>query len=214
MKEKIKITDKQLVFLEDYIIRKKKFIDPEDMYELMDHLIHDFEATTTNGNLSQYLANKSWFISQYGIDKGSKTHWAYQRLLWKKFFSFFIQLKFIPITILIGSLLLYLSFFLDEKLLLVTFFLSIVGQIVYGLKLTYHEKKRIRKLISFKYLGNIMGLPQVFLYSLTLTKPFLINNRLMFFIYWILALGLSITGILVIKEKRVSILKKYKHLLS
>ena len=99
-------------------------------------------------------------------------------------------------------------------MLLVTFFLSIVGQIVYGLTLTYHEKKRIRKLMSFKYLGSIMGLPQVFLYSLTLIKPFLIDNRLVFFIYWILALGLSIAGILVIKEKRVSLLKKYKHLLS
>ncbi len=207
-----KITKKQLTFLENYLEKKRTFSDEEERYELMDHLICDFEENG-NGNLTQYLADKSWFISKYGVDRGTKIHWSYQRQLWRKFFSFFIQLKLLPITILIGFLLFYFSFLLNEKLLLFAFFLSIVGQIIYSLTITYHRKKRIRKLISFKYLGNIMALPNVFLYSTSFVKDYLIGNRIVFFLYWFLALGLSIAGVLVIKEKRVRLLKKYQYLI-
>ena len=207
-----KITDKQLAFLEDYLKRKKLFSDEEERFELMDHLICDFEVNG-NGNLTQYLADCSWFISQYGAKRNSNIHWGYQSLLWKKLFSFFVEFNYFPITIIIGLSFLYLSYSLNEKLLFIAFFISIIGQIIYGFYLTYHHKKRIRKLMSFKYLGNIMGLPQVFLYSLSLTKSFLADNRLFFFFCWFLVFGLSVAGILVIKEKRELLLKKYKYLL-
>lgn len=214
MEKKYEITEKQLAFLEDYIKRKKRSIEPEDLYELMDHLINDFEATTTNGNLSQYLANKTNFISQYANDKESKVHWAYQKDLWNTVFSFFINIKTLPISITIAITLLSLSILLNEKQLGIVFMISIIFQVLYGFYLTYHGNKKIRKLISFKYLGNIMSLPQVFLYSITIFKDFLITHRELFFLYWLIAFSLSIAGLIVIKDKKEVILKKYKHLLN
>ncbi|WP_181858107.1 hypothetical protein [Polaribacter sp. WD7] len=52
MRKNYEITEKQLSFLEGYLKKKKKFLDPEDLYELIDHIILDFETTTRNGNLS------------------------------------------------------------------------------------------------------------------------------------------------------------------
>jgi hypothetical protein len=214
MGNKYEITEKQLTFLEGYIKKKKASTEPEDIYELMDHLINDFEATTEDGNLSQYLSGKSRFIFKYGTDKESKIHWAYQKELWNTVFSFFTNIRTLSISIIITIILLKITLTLSEKQLFLVFMSSIVFQIFYGLYLTYHENKKVRKLISFKYLGNIMALPQVSLYSLTIVKDFLITHRFLFFLYWLIAFSLSIAGLIVIKNKKETILKKYKHLLN
>ncbi|WP_299119808.1 hypothetical protein [uncultured Tenacibaculum sp.] len=213
MKKKYTITEKQLVFLDNYLKKKKSFSDEEERYELMDHLICDFEETTLDGNLSQYLADKANFIFQYGNDRRSKIHWAYQKELWLTVYSFFTDLKILPISLLSTLVILNLSFTLSNSLLYLVFFCSIVFQILYGLYLTYHENKKVRQLISFKYLGNMMSLPQVFLFSFTLVKDYLNTHRILFFIYWFMAFSLSVAGLIIIKKKKTTILNKYKHLL-
>ncbi|MCF2876074.1 MULTISPECIES: hypothetical protein [unclassified Tenacibaculum] len=213
MKKKYTITEKQVAFLYNYLKKKKSFSDEEERYELMDHLICDFEETTKDGNLSQYLADKSNFIFQYGKDRGSKIHWAYQKELWITTYRFFTNLKTLPISLLSTLVILSLSFTLSNSLLYLVFFCSIVFQILYSLYLTYHENKKVRQLISFKYLGNIMSLPQVFLFSFTLVKDYLNTHRILFFIYWFIAFSLSVAGLIIIEKKKTTILNKYKHLL-
>ncbi|MGB1043112.1 MAG: hypothetical protein ACPGU6_06940 [Tenacibaculum sp.] len=214
MGEKYITTEKQLDFLENYLKRKKKFIDSEDIYELMDHLINDFEATTKDGNLSQYLADKSNFISKFGSDRASKIHWAYQKELWYTFFSFFTKLKTLPITIFVTLVLIGLSFFLTKKQVTIIFMCSISFQLFYAIYLTWHKNKKVRKLISFKYLTNISSIPYLFIYLPSIFKDSVFDNRLFFIFYWLVALGLSISALIVIKTKKETILKKYKHLLN
>jgi len=219
MEKRYEITDKQLTFLEDYLKRKKRFSDPEDLYELMDHIILDFEATTKNGNLSQYLADNSSFIFNYkgsNSNKESVTHWKYQRELWQIFFSFFYRLKYLPITILIMLVFyfLFLKINLSTKALGIMFIIAIAVPAVYGMILTYHKNKKLRKLVPFKYLANVMSLPSMFLYLFSPISDFLKEHRFLFFLYVFLAFGLHISGILLISEKRKIILEKYKHLLN
>ncbi|RCS28480.1 hypothetical protein DUT90_00370 [Polaribacter sp. WD7] len=80
--------------------------------------------------------------------------------------------------------------------------------------LTYHKNKSIRRLISFKYLSNIMVLPSMFLYLFSPIVDFLKENRILFFIYFSIAFGLHISGILLIIRKRKIILEKNKLLLN
>ncbi len=219
MEKRYEITQKQLTFLEDYLKRKKRFTDPEDLYELMDHIILDFEATTTNGNLSQYLADNSSFIFNYkgsNTNKESNIHWRYQKELWQIFFSFFYRLKYLPITILIMLVFyfLFLTINLSAKVLGITFVIAIAVPAVYGIVLTHHKNKRVRKLVPFKYLANVMSLPSMFLYLFSTISDFLKENRTLFFLYVLIAFGLHISGVLLISDKRKIILSKYKHLLN
>jgi len=219
MEKRYEITQKQLAFLEDYLKRKKRFSDPEDLYELIDHVILDFEATTQNGNLSQYLADNSTFIYNYkgsSKNKESAVHWQYQRELWKGFFGFFYTLRQIPFTILSLTIMysLFFKFNLSNKILGGIFITLIILPMIMSFILTYHKNKSIKKLISFKYLSNIMTLPSMFLYLFSPIADFLKENRTFFFIYVALAFGLHVSGIILITEKRKIILEKYKHLLN
>ncbi|ARV15922.1 hypothetical protein [Polaribacter sp. SA4-12] len=216
MKNNYEITEKQLTFLEDYLKRKKRILDPEDLYELIDHLVTDFETTTENGNLSQYLSDNSDFIFNYKGNNRSDIHWSYQRQLWSNFFGFFTTLKFIPITISVLSIIFFLFYELDfsNKNLSLLFVLLIGIPAIYGFINTYHKKKQIRRLVSFKYLGNILALPQMFLYLFSPIKDFLFEHKFLFFLYVTFAFGLNMAGVLLVKQKRILILKKYKHLLN
>ena len=195
LKTKHTITEKQLVFLQDYIKRKKRFSDQEDLYELVDHLVNDFEATG-NGNLSQYLADNSEFIFNYQTNKSNDVHWSYQRQLWRMFLGFFTRIKFIPITFLtlVTMYFLFYGVELINKSLMRIFFILIGIILFYGLIKTCHKNKKIRKLVSFKYLGNILAPTQFFLYILPVIEDALDNNRAFLFIE--------------------AILKKHKHLLN
>ncbi|WP_405610231.1 hypothetical protein [Polaribacter sp. Asnod1-A03] len=219
MEKRYEITQKQLNFLNDFLKRKKRFSDPEDLYELMDHVILDFEATTRNGNLSQYLGEHSSFIYNYKgscKSKESTIHWRYQKELWQIFFSFFYRLKYLPITILtiLVFYFLFLKINLSTKTLGVTFILVITVPAIFGIILTYHKNKTVRKLVPFKYLANVMSLPSMFLYLFSPISDFLKENRILFFLYVLIAFGLHISGVLLISEKRKNILEKYKHLLN
>ena len=219
MRKNYEITEKQLSFLEGYLKKKKKFLDPEDLYELIDHIILDFETTTRNGNLSQYLADNSSFISNY---KGSTTkkesvvHWQNQKELLQEFFGFFYTIRQIPFTIfcLIIIYSLFFKFNLSNKILGGIFVSLISMPMIMSFILTYHKNKSIRRLISFKYLSNIMVLPSMFLYLFSPIVDFLKENRILFFIYFSIAFGLHISGILLIIRKRKIILEKNKLLLN
>ncbi|WBX71337.1 hypothetical protein [Tenacibaculum retecalamus] len=218
MENNYEITEKQLAFLEGYIKRKKKFTEPEDVYELMDHLINDFEATTEDGNLSQYLSTKSHFIFKYTGSRKNKEeaiHWEYQRELYKQFFSFFHRLKYLPFTALLFTFLylFFIQFSFSNKVLAGVFASLIALPMITGYVITYHKNKKIKKLVSFKYLANIMLLPMLFLQCFNLISDFLKENRFLFLTYTFIGVILCFSAIIVVLEKRKEILKKYKHLL-
>ncbi|PQJ79855.1 hypothetical protein [Polaribacter porphyrae] len=218
MEKKYEITEKQQAFLEDYIKRKKRFSNPEDLNELIDHLVTDFEHTG-NGNISKYLADNSSFIFNFqGSSKNLETsiHWKYQRELWQIFLRFFYKLKYLPYTFF-TIFCLYNFFFhlhLQPKTLGFIIISILVILMIISFVLTYHKSKRIRKLTSFKHLFNVMSLPNLTLYAFTSLADFFKENKLLFLIYALIAFGLYISGILLIKNKRKQILEKHKHLLN
>lgn len=212
MKGKSNITDKQLAFLEDYIKRKKVYFETEERLELIDHLICDFEENG-NGNISEFLANKSSFIFNYKSSRKESVHWAYQKELWKIFFSFFTHLKTIPLVLFIVVLFYELINRFSEKTVSIIFILFIIVPTVFGLIKTYHKKKEVRSLIEFKYLANIMALPNIFLYVLAPFREFWFSNKWIALTYLSIGVFLNFAGMSLILNKRKRIFKKYSHLL-
>lgn len=208
----MKITEKQLMFLQDYVKRKKRFLDTETRLELVDHLVCDFEVNG-NGNISKYLADKSEFIFNYKNYKSDEIHWAYQRELWKVFFSFFTNLKTIPAILLLIFFLKEVIEIFSQKTAGIFFMILIIIPMFYGLIKTYHKKKKIRSLIEFKHLANIYSLPSLFIYTLSPFKEFWFSNDILILSYMVVGLCLNFAAVNLILRKRKGILKKYSHLL-
>lgn len=209
MEKTHEITEKQLLFLKSFL--KKYNIPNEDNIELIDHLILEFEHCGNN-NLSQYLSNKLSFIRSYTERKRNMLHKKSIQEVVKQFALFFTDLKILPITISVIMILFYLSRTLTSNLLITAFMISMVTPIIYGFRLVYHKNKKIRKNKEFQRIYQFFGLSSIFLYMVpSILHSFLVNHYLVFFVYWNLAFGLSISEIIIAKRKRKAVLEKLNY---
>jgi hypothetical protein len=219
MEKHYEITEKQLVFLEDFLLKKYPAISDETRIELTDHLIFDFEATTENGNLSQYLSNELEFIKVFISSRVNLLKEKYDKDVWAEYFSFFINIKRIPITLFCYFLIYILTENLNDKFLWLSFFTSVFG--IYGYSLiaqTNALPKYIKKLPEVQFLGKGITMAIPYLMSMMIffpdAKTFLLQSRIFFSFYWFFAFSLSIAAILIMHKKKNIILYKYKHLLN
>ena len=218
MEKKYVITEKQLAFLEDFLKRKYPNISDETRIELIDHLISDFESTTKNGNLSQYLSNELEFIRKFIGNRIYQYKKSYDKGVWLKYLSFFKNIKLLPITILSYFIIYFLIEVLNTKLLWLSFFFSVFGVYGYSIFTTIFTSKKITKLKEIQFLGKGFGLGiPYFMVIIPLAidnKESFFENSFAFSIYWFFALSLSIASILVLNERKKIILEKNKHLLN
>ena len=216
MEKRYEITEKQLTFLEDYLKRKYPSITDETRIELTDHLVSDFEATTGNGNLSQYLSNELGFIRKFVFNSANRHQKKYGKETWKQFFSFFIETKLLPITLLVFVLFYFLAENLNDKWLWGSF--TIIQGLIFIVSIFFGmiNKKKLRKLDEVKYLGSDIWLPYVMvqLPSGLSFDNFIMSNNFLFTIYASFTVIYGFAAYVVIREKRKIILEKYKHLLN
>ncbi|GAB7255678.1 hypothetical protein [Polaribacter sp. OB-PA-B3] len=216
MEKRYEITEKQLVFLEDFLLRKYPGISNETKIELIDHLVSDFEATTENGNLSQYLSNELEFIARFVFKGVSLMKKTYRKETWEQFFKFFTEPKLLLISI---STLLFFYFLnetvTDKIVYLVTIILStlIFGYSVFKGMI---KNKELKNLDEVKFLGNEIWLPFTLVQLLGITN--LCYSIMKYsWLYTLVALFIIIYGLsalmVILKHKKI-ILEKYKHLLN
>lgn len=216
MEKKHEITEKQLVFLSDFLERKG-FLENESKYELMDHLICEFEERG-NGNLSQFLSDKLNFIRKYSLNNTNKKSMYYRKLYFKEslreFKLFFTDVKLIPITVLSILIIYFLSIHLNEKVLSILVIISLFSCVMYGFYLEFFKtKKSLRKLEEIRPFGLDVGLP---FWVVVFPKflDYLLFNKVIFSIVWFTFLLFSIAAIIQMEKKKKYLLDKYKHLLN
>ncbi|WP_339659594.1 hypothetical protein [uncultured Polaribacter sp.] len=216
MKKRYEITEKQLTFLEDFLKRKYPSITDETRIELSDHLVSDFEATSENGNLSQYLSNELEFIRKFVFEGTNNHQKRYSKQTWKQFFSFFTDVKSLPFTISVLILFYFLAENLTDKWLWGSF--VIIQGIIFLASVFFGmiNKKKLRKLDEVKYLGAdiwlsyiLVQLPSVFGFD-----SYIMTNSFVFTIYASFTIIYAVAAYTVVREKRKIILEKYKHLLN
>ena len=216
MEKRYEITEKQLAFLEDYLKRKYPSITDETRIELTDHLISDFEATTENGNLSQYLSNELGFIRKFVFDSANRHQKRYGKETWNQFFDFFKDIKLLPITFSVLILFYFLTENLNDKWLWGSF--AIIQGVIFLISILFGliNKKKLRKLDEVKYLGSDIWLPYV---MVQLPSGFGVDTYIMYYnfiftIYASFTIIYALSAFMVVREKRKIILEKYKHLLN
>ena len=215
MEKRYEITEKQLTFLNDYLLKKHQGISNETRIELVDHLVYDFEKTTENGNLSQYLSNHLVFISKF-VSKGtSQMKKTYKKETWNQFFKFFTEPKLLLVSISSLLFFYFLNENLDDKIVyLVTI---ILPTIIFGYSAFKGmiKKKELKNLDEVKFLGTEIWLPFTMIQLLGITE---LSHSILQYI-WLYSLVSSFiiiyslaALIIVLKHKKI-ILEKHKHLL-
>ncbi|APG65959.1 hypothetical protein LPB136_11555 [Tenacibaculum todarodis] len=216
MENKYEITEKQLAFLEDYLKRKYPNFQDEVRIELIDHLISDFEATTQNGNLSQYLSNELGFIRRFANRRVSEFKKTYGKQTWNHFFDFFTDLKLLPISIAVFSMFYFLAEKLNNKWLWGTFLILQSVILLLSAFFGMINKKKLSKVDEVKYLGAEIWLPFLMIHLADgfEFKYFLMSNSYLFTIYASFAIIYGLAAFIVLRKQRKIILEKYKHLLN
>lgn len=218
MKKRYEITEKQLAFLNGFILRKYPAISEETRIELIDHLISDFEATTEDGNLSQYLSNEIEFIKKFISNRVKLLRVNYNKDVLQEYLSFFTGVKKIPITLFTLFIIYFLSENLNDKYVWLSFFISVFGVYGYSLISQISMPKELKKLREVQLLGKgiSMGIP--YLMSMVIffpeIKTLILRSSVFFIFYWFFAFSLSIAVIKVMHKKENIIIEKYKHLLN
>jgi hypothetical protein len=218
MEKPYEITEKQLGFLEGFLQRKYPHISPEVKIELTDHLVSDFEATTENGNLSQYLSNELEFIRKFIYNRFRVHKSKYDKDVWFVYFSFFTRIKVLPLTLSTLIIFYFLSENLNNKLLWLIFFFSVFGVYGYSLFASRIKSIKIKKYEDVRFLGTGLGFGIPYLMAIfplaIEDKDFLFENSILFTAYWFFAFSLNIAALIVMLQKKEMIIKKYKHLLN
>ena len=219
MEKRYEITDNQIGFLNNFLFKRYPNISDETRIELVDHLISDFEATTTNGNLSQYLSNEMEFIKNFISAKVKLLNANYNRDVWQEYLSFYSDIKKLPITLFIFFVIYFLTENLNNKFVWLSFFLSVFG--IYGYSLIAQTKnipKVIRKLPEVQLLGKgiTMGIPYLMCMVIFIDelRVVLLESSILFSFYWFFAFSLSIAAIIVLHKRKKIITKKYQYLLN
>ncbi|CAL2081407.1 hypothetical protein [Tenacibaculum sp. 190524A05c] len=209
MKEKYKITEKQLDFL-DKFLTKKGYSNNENKFELMDHLICDFELNG-NGNLSQFLSTKLSFINEQKFTKQKIYNRLYLREMFKEFLSFFSDFKKIPLTILIFFFIYYFTKYFNNKVIIVSFGISLITLQLYGLYISFVEKE-LRKIEEFRALATVTYMPSyiVILFS-NVQSP--LKYIELFAFFWFLTFMITLSFVIYAKSKKDELKKKYNHLI-
>ncbi|EAR13566.1 hypothetical protein PI23P_03692 [Polaribacter irgensii 23-P] len=216
MEKKYKITEKQLTFLEEFLLRIYKDIPVKTRIELTDHLILDFEATTRNGNLSQYLSNEIAFIRKFTSTKIKLYKNLYRKETWQYFFSFFKDLNKLPHSVF-GFIFFYsLSESLSNYWLWLAYMISYC--VLFFLVIFYGmiHQKALKKLDEVKFLGaEIWWLFVLINFAQGLDFiDFLTQNSLLFSAIWFLTIFYSYAAYMIVKKHEKIIINKYKHLLN
>lgn len=216
MEKNYEITEKQLTFLEGYLKRKYPSITDETRIELTDHLISDFEATTKNGNLSQYLSNELVFIRKFVFDSANNHQKKYGKETWQQFFSFFSDFKLLPISAFIFIAFYFLNENLNDKWTWGVLMIVQVVVFIASVFLGAIKNKKIRKLDEVKYLGSeiwlsylLIHLPNSFEFD-----TYIMQHNFLFTLYASFTIIYALSAYIIVREKRKIILEKYKHLLN
>jgi len=187
-----------------------KFLDVR--YELMDHLVSEFENDSQFALLEDFLNSKKSFVKEILKKKRSLVHWSYQRKLWVRFASFFKKPLLLLGTSALLFLMVWLSTHLSEKGYKIAFSTTIILPITLSIFLYFKRYAKYKKLVQGEYLFNIMAFPNSLIYFLPLLKDFIPEYPVILSFYWWFVMMLIIAGFVEFITIRKKVIAQYNAL--
>ena len=197
---------------------KKKGIKYMDVrYELIDHLVSEYESMENYPDLKSFLIKRVAWCRKIAEKKRKSIHWGYQKALRKRVFSFFKEPLFYAYLFLWFIILFTIDQIGDaqqfKSFLVGSLFLCVLIQLLlYSTQL--YKRGNKKHVLSFNYLFNIYALPHLFLHSLSIINLFgsVSANKWIWILYITTGLIVNIAAIIEVKNKRKNVLQEYEFL--
>ncbi len=164
----MKLAQKEIKFIDNWLqFAGIGYLDVR--YELVDHLVLEFEQQTEETNLETFVRDRLNWCKFTAIEKEKSMHWGVQKAVWKQAVKIVLNVKVIlPILIYVAAVLVskdQLSARTSFLLLLAPFLATFV--VLHGRYVLKGFKKELReKVLAIMKLGTLSAWPHMAL-SLT-----------------------------------------------
>ncbi|WP_298474988.1 hypothetical protein [uncultured Maribacter sp.] len=190
-----------------------KFLDVR--YELIDHLVSEYEAMENYPDLESFLIKRVPWCKKVAEEKRKSIHWGYQKAFWTRLFSFLKKpmtcffLIFWAVSLhILGSLLSPKVF----NVVIISIFYCVpicqIGLFFYQRQLDGIKKK----VLSYDTLFNIYSFPHLYMYFLPLIGDYMKSEPYWLAGYCTIGILLNATALIEVVNRRKLILKEYKFL--
>ena len=186
-----------------------KYIDVR--YELLDHLVSEYEQIENYPDLESFLKERLTWCKKVEKQKQKTINFGMSKALFKKFFSLFTNIKSLFILLLTVFILFVVESIVVDKIfriVLMTLYFLIVGYHLYLMIFSGFGSRLKKEALSVVYLLNIFSLPWLPLYFMSLLKDQL-KQQIFYIPYLTFAILMGISAILVFHEKRKILLKEF-----
>ena len=210
----MRLIKEDILHIDRYLIKKGiKYMDVR--YELIDHLVSEYEAIENYPDLESFLRKRIAWCRMVADKKAKYVHWGYQKALLKRILTFFRNPVFY-IVLLVGSFIVYwVGMKIDVDTLNKTLFFLFVSVIVLQFVDLFYRRIRSAKeskMLSVTTLFNIYSLPHFFIYfSGFLENQFEIHTYLGI-IYFSIAILINVAALVEVHVKRERALDEYDFL--
>lgn len=161
-------------------------------YELIDHLVSEYEQSSTVTDLNVFVQNRLDWCKMTAEKKEKTMHWAVQKNLFKRFLKFWLNPKYLLTILLFIAFSFFLSKQFSEKttklILLAPGFISAIIYMYLSAFKGFGRKAK-EQVLSIQKLGTLFAFPQIFIslfafpetvrFSLNLFVPVMILMTLM-----------------------------------
>ena len=193
--------------------RGVKYIDIR--YELMDHLISEYESMENYPDLESFLNERLAWCKKVAKEKEKSLRSGYLHEIWKQLLGIFKNKKALFALVIVVFCYYLLFPFLTLKLFrfaLFTPLFSLATYQIYLLGFKCFNTKTQKEYVSISGLVSIISLPQLFLYFINMLPKEWLSNVFFLIAYCSLSALINFSAILAFHKKRKQVLKEYEFL--
>ena len=197
----------------DAWLKKKgiKYIDVR--YELVDHLVTEYENIENYPDLGSFLQERKVWCKAVAKKKQKAIHFGIQKALWKRLLKLFSSVHSLLLIILISLCYYGISVSVSEVIFKRLLFFTLLLPVLFQLYLMFYSglgKAMKKGALSAVYLLNIFGLPQLFVQFSGVIPAFISENTAYMALYVFFGSLVNVAAILTFLEKRKELLKEFE----
>ncbi len=206
----MRLVKEDILNIDKYLKNKGiKYMDVR--YELIDHLVSEYEQLENYPDLESFLQKRVAWCRQIAEEKEKSIHKGYQKALWQRIFSFIKEPLFYACLLLWSILLYTANFFFSTKEFVIFLFLPLLLCVIVQLINLFYKQLGKKNILSYKYLFNIYSLPHLFLYLHSMINEF--KPAVWFWVFYAtLGFVVNIAALLEVFAKRKKVLEEYEFL--
>ncbi|WP_299430936.1 hypothetical protein [uncultured Maribacter sp.] len=190
-----------------------KFLDVR--YELIDHLVSEYEAMENYPDLESFLIKRVAWCKKVAEERRKAIHWKYQKALQLRLLGFLKQPLFYFLLVLWAIFLILINAKISSTFYYGMLMSILITIVVFQVGFFFYMKRKDgfkKKVLSYDTIFNIYILPQLFLHLPTFMNPILKDNPFWCGLFFTIAYIVNIAALLVTMTKRKQIIEEYTFL--